>query len=144
MATVLFFGLLPALRASDTDAGHVMKGRSGQPGGGRALARFRGALIGVQVALSVLLLVLAGLFTRSLANVASVDLGMDVEPVVMFSVAPGLNGYTGERRDVLHDRITEALEAQPRRGRGGPVGSAAVRQLRVHRAHRHGRRRGSS
>jgi putative ABC transport system permease protein len=113
VATVLFFGLLPALRASDTDAGHVMKGRSGQPGGGRALARVRGALIGVQVGLSVLLLVLAGLFTRSLANVASVDLGMNVESVVMFSVSPGLNGHTGERRDALHERITEALEAQP-------------------------------
>jgi predicted permease len=113
VAAVLFFGFLPALRASDTDAGNVMKSRSGQPGGGRALARFRGALIGVQVALSVLLLVLAGLFTRSLANVASVDLGMDVEPVVMFSVAPGLNGYTGAGRDALHDRVTEALEAHP-------------------------------
>jgi predicted permease len=113
VATVLFFGLLPALRASDTQAGHVMKGRSGQPGGGRALARFRGALIGVQVALSVLLLVLAGLFTRSLANAASVDLGMNIESVVRFSVSPGLNGYTGERRDVLHERITEALKAQP-------------------------------
>ncbi len=113
VVTVLFFGVWPALSASDTDAGHVMKGRSGQPGGGRALARFRGALIGVQVALSVLLLVLAGLFTRSLANVASVELGMDVEPVVMFSVAPGLNGYTGARRDALHDRLEEALEAVP-------------------------------
>ena len=111
--TVLVFGLLPALRASDTDAGHVMKARSGQPGGGRALARFRGALIGVQVGLSVLLLVLAGLFTRSLANIANVDLGMNVESVAMFSVAPGLNGYTGERRDALHERITEALQAQP-------------------------------
>ncbi len=113
VAAVLFFGLLPALRATDTDAGNVMKSRSGQPGGGRALVRFRGVLIGVQVALSVLLLVLAGLFTRSLANIASVDLGMDVDPVVQFSVAPGLNGYTGARRDALHDRITEALEASP-------------------------------
>jgi predicted permease len=113
VAAVLLFGLLPALRVSDTDAGNVIKSRSGQPGGGRALARFRGALIGVQVALSVLLLVLAGLFTRSLANVARVDLGMDVESVVQFSVAPGLRGYTGARRDVLHDRITEALEAHP-------------------------------
>jgi predicted permease len=77
------------------------------------LARFRGALIGVQVALSVLLLVLAGLFTRSLANIASIELGMDVESVVRFSVSPGLNGYTGERRDVLHERLTEALEAIP-------------------------------
>src|SRR5688572_26370937 len=111
--TVLFFGLLPALRASDTDAGHVMKGRSGQPGGGRALARFRGALIGVQVALSMLLLVLAGLFTRSLANIASVDLGMNLESAVMFSVAPGLNGFRGERRDALHERITESLESIP-------------------------------
>ena len=111
--TVVFFGLLPALRASDTDAGHVIKGSSGQPGGGRALARFRGALIGVQVALSMLLLVLAGLFTRSLANIASVDLGMNTESAVMFSVAPGLNGYRGERRDALHERITESLERIP-------------------------------
>jgi predicted permease len=113
VTAVLLFGLLPALRASDTAAGNVMKSRSGQPGGGRALARFRGALIGVQVALSVLLLVLAGLFTRSLANLARVDLGMNVESVVQFSVAPGLRGYSGARRDALHDRITEALESHP-------------------------------
>jgi predicted permease len=111
--TVVFFGLLPALRASDTDAGHVMKSSGRQPGGGRALARFRGALIGVQVALSMLLLVLAGLFTRSLANIANVDLGMNLESAVMFSVSPGLNGFKGERRDALHERITESLEGIP-------------------------------
>jgi predicted permease len=112
IATTLLFGLLPAVRASNTDPGAVIKGQSGQPAGGRRLARFRGTLIGMQIALSTVLLVLAGLFTLSLANVSREDLGMDLGSTVMFAVQARF-GYEGERLDALYSRIMEELESQP-------------------------------
>lgn len=112
IATVLLFGLLPAVRASNTDPGAVIKGQSGQPAGGRKLARFRSALIGMQIALSTVLLVLAGLFALSLANVSREDLGMELDSTVMFAVQARF-GYEGEGLDGLYSRIKETLESQP-------------------------------
>ena len=51
-----------------------------------------------QIALSMLLLVLAALFTQSLANVARVDLGLRTESIVTFMVSPSLSGYSAERQ----------------------------------------------
>src|SRR5690606_30040148 len=73
MGTVLLFGLFPALAATRTPPGTVLKGQAGQPSGGRGMARFRNSLATVQIAFSMVLLVLAGLFTQSLANVGRVD-----------------------------------------------------------------------
>jgi predicted permease len=77
------------------------------------MARFRAALITVQIAFSLVLLVLAGLFARSLVNVARVDLGMDVDSLVTFSVSPRRGGYGAEETQALYDRIKETLAAQP-------------------------------
>jgi predicted permease len=113
VGTVVLFGLLPALRASHTDPGKVIKGTSGQPGGGRGLARLRSSLIGAQIALSTVLLVLAGLFTLSLSNLTRVDLGLTVDSTVMFAVQPLAHGYEADRLDAIYARIVEALESQP-------------------------------
>lgn len=113
LATVLLFGLFPALATTRTPPGGVLKGQAGQPSGGRGMARFRGSLASVQIAFSMVLLVLAGLFTQSLANVGKVDLGLRADAVVTFSVAPVLNGYTAERSAQLFDRIEEELAALP-------------------------------
>jgi predicted permease len=113
VGAVLLFGLLPALRASQTDPGKVIKGQSGQPGGGRGLARLRSSLIGAQIALSTVLLVLAALFTLSLANLSRVDLGLEVDSTLMFAVQPLAHGYEGDRLDAIYGRIVEALESQP-------------------------------
>jgi predicted permease len=110
---VVLFGLLPALKASQTDPGRVIKGQSGQPSGGRGVARVRNSLIGVQIALSTVLLVLAGLFTLSLSNLTRVDLGLTVDATVMFAVQPLAHGYEAERLDAVYDRIVEALQSQP-------------------------------
>jgi putative ABC transport system permease protein len=69
------------------------------------------------------LLVLAGLFAKSLANVAGVALGMDTHSLVTFRIAPRLNGYAAGDVDALYDRIHERLAAEP-----GvvAVGSAAI------------------
>jgi predicted permease len=113
VGTVVLFGLWPALRASQTDPGKVIKAQSGQPAGGRGLARLRSSLIGVQIALSTVLLVLAGLFTLSLSKLTRVDLGLTVDSTVMFAVQPLAHGYEGEQLDAVYARIVEALKSQP-------------------------------
>ena len=113
VGSVVLFGLWPALRAGHTDPGKVIKAQSGQPGGGRGVARLRSSLIGVQIALSTVLLVLAGLFTLSLSNLTRIDLGLTVDSTMMFAVQPLAHGYEGDRLDAVYARIVEALESQP-------------------------------
>lgn len=113
LVTVFLFGLFPALAATRTPAGAVLKEQAGQQSGGRAMASFRRALVTAQIAFSMVLLVLAGLFAQSLANVARVDLGLNAESVATFTVAPVLSGYTPERSAALFGRIEEELAALP-------------------------------
>jgi predicted permease len=113
LATLLLFALVPALQASRTDANTALKGQAGQPGGGRAMARFRNTMATTQIAFSMMLLVLAGLFTYSLMNVARVELGLQTDAVVTFSVSPRLNGYSSEVAMRLYERIESELAAQP-------------------------------
>ncbi|HEX5313543.1 MAG TPA: FtsX-like permease family protein, partial [Gammaproteobacteria bacterium] len=113
VASVLVFGLFPALRASHTDPAIVMKSHAAQALRGQGGARLRAALVTAQIAFSMVLLVLAGLFAESLGNIARIDLGMDVDSLVSFSVSPGSNGYDAPRSRALYERITEALAAQP-------------------------------
>jgi predicted permease len=117
IATVLLFGIGPAWQATSGRFGQLVRGQASQTAGGRGMARFRAALITAQIAFSLVLLVLAGLFARSLVNVARVDLGMDVESLVTFSVSPRRSGYGPEETNALYDRIEEALAAQPGIGR---------------------------
>jgi predicted permease len=112
LVTVVVFGLVPALRVSDANPALAMKAGAARAGGGRAATRFRGALTTAQIAFSMLLLVLAGLFTKSLMNVARQDVGMDVESVVGFSVTPRMNAYSPERLADYYDRLEEALKAE--------------------------------
>ncbi|MBI2614408.1 MAG: ABC transporter permease [Gemmatimonadetes bacterium] len=88
----ILFGLYPALHTTRPDLMTVLKAASGQPSGARAAARFRNALVTAQIGLSMTLLVAAGLFIKSLANVSRVDLGLATENVVMFELSPALNG----------------------------------------------------
>jgi predicted permease len=113
LLTVVVFGLVPAWRVSDASPALAMKVHAARSGGGRAAVRFRGALTTAQIAFSMLLLVLAGLFTKSLMNVATQNLGMDVESVVSFSVTPRMNAYSQERLADYYDRLEDALKAQP-------------------------------
>ncbi len=113
LGTGLLFGLYPALHATRQDLASAIKGQAGQPSGGRAAARFRATLVTAQIALSLMLLVSAGLFGRSLLNVSRVELGLDVDRLATFAVAPELNGYTPERSRVLFERMEEELAAIP-------------------------------
>jgi predicted permease len=113
LGTGLLFGLFPALHSTRPDLISSLKGQSGQPSGARSAARFRTSLATAQIALSMALLVSAGLFTRSLANVSRVDLGLKADHVIMFQVSPGLNGYKPPASRQLFERIEDEISALP-------------------------------
>ena len=123
LGTGLLFGLFPALHSTRPDLIASLKNQAGQPSGSRSAARFRTTLATAQIALSMALLVAAGLFTRSLTNVMRVDLGLNAANVVTFGVSPGLSGYTPERTLQLLERIEADLAALP--------GAAGVTSARV-------------
>ena len=83
--------------------------------------RVRSVLSTTQIALSLTLLVVAGLFVVSLANVSRVDLGLNPTSLVTFSVSPKLSRYSSDQIELLYSRIREALEAEP-----GILGAAAA------------------
>src|SRR5206468_9762425 len=95
--TAVVFGLAPALQATRPDLAPTLKNESGTLLGGSAPFRFRKGLVAAQVALSLLLLIGAGLFTRSLVNLRSLNPGFEPERLMTFSVDPALNGYGVER-----------------------------------------------
>ncbi|MBI3492229.1 MAG: ABC transporter permease [Acidobacteria bacterium] len=113
IGTGALFGLFPALHSTRPDLISSLKGQAGQPSGARAAARFRTSLATAQIALSMALLVVAGLFTRSLLNVSRVDLGLKADDVIMFRVSPELNGYSSERSKQLFERLEDELAAIP-------------------------------
>ncbi len=113
LGTGILFGLFPALESTRLDLASTLKGQSGQRSGSRAAARFRGALVTAQIALSTALLVSAGLFLKSLLNISRVDLGVEIDNVVTFAVSPELNGYESERSLALFERAEEDLAALP-------------------------------
>ncbi|MBI1876198.1 MAG: ABC transporter permease, partial [Acidobacteria bacterium] len=121
LGTGFLFGLFPALHSTRSDLVSALKGQAGQPSGARTAARFRTALATAQIALSMALLVSAGLFTKSLFNVSRVQLGLTLENVIMFQISPGLNGYSPERSRGLFERLEDELAAVP--GVNGVVAS---------------------
>lgn len=113
VATGLLFGLFPAIHSTRPNLVIELKANAGQPSGAKAAARFRVTLATAQIALSMTLLISAGLFTKSLANVTRVDLGLRAEQLVVFGIAPMLNGYTVERSHDIFARLEERLRRLP-------------------------------
>jgi predicted permease len=108
LITALLFGLVPALRASRPNLVRALKdgpavfGRVGRSG-------LRSALVVVQVALSLVLLVAAGLFLRSLGNASSIDIGFRPDNILIMTMDPKLQRYSHHKTvqflSQLHDRV---------------------------------------
>jgi len=112
IGTGLVFGLAPALHAVRSDIRSMLA--SGAKGSdARESTRLRSSLVSLQVAMSVALLLAAGLFLKSLGRVASVDLGVDPTRVMMFRVSPGMSGYDTAQRRLVFSRIEEELRTVP-------------------------------
>jgi len=101
--TVLLFGLLPALRASGIAPAAVLKEEAGSVSGGRRIARLTNFLVAAQLALSLLLLVTAGLFIRGFRNAQRFDPGFNPEHVFVASYDLYASGY-GPQTGLEFDR----------------------------------------
>ena len=113
LGTGFLFGLYPALNSTRPDLVTALRESSGQPSGARAAARFRSSLATAQIALSMALLVGAGLFAKSLLKVSRIDLGLDPQNVVAFGLSPELNGYEAAESKAFFLRVEEELAAIP-------------------------------
>jgi predicted permease len=111
MLTGVVFGLIPALRATQVDLASAMKENSRSVVASRTwLSKM---LLITQVAVSVVLLIGAGLFVRTLQNLRSVDVGFNSSNILMFRVNPALNGYSAAQMAQLYARMQTAIEALP-------------------------------
>jgi len=110
--TGIIFGILPALRATDLDLTPALKD-SGRSSSGIGRSWLSKSLVVVQVSLSVLLLIGAGLLIRTLRNLQHVDMGFNANNVLLFKVDPSLLGYRDEKLADLYQRSFSRLEAVP-------------------------------
>ena len=112
LLTGIVFGLAPAFRSTKVDLTPVLKdsARSSSAASRSLLSR---GLVVLQVALSLLLLVGAGLFLRTLINLQRVDTGFNTRNLLLFGLQPGLIGYKDEKLTHLYQQLTERLEAVP-------------------------------
>jgi predicted permease len=116
----LAFALIPALQATRPDVADTLKNQAASTTATRGAARFRRVMVSAQVALSMLLLAGAGLFTTSLARLLKVDLGFRTEHVMTFS----LDARMG--RPALNNAIAFYREFQQRLSAAGDVSAVAA------------------
>ena len=113
LGTGILFGIFPAMQSTRPDLVTSLRSATGKHSGSRAAARFRTSLVTTQIALSMALLVSAGLFIKSLRNVSRAELGVQIENVVTFGLSPELNGYDASRTRQLFERVERELAAMP-------------------------------
>jgi hypothetical protein len=114
LGTGLLFGLFPLLHSTRPDLITGIRAGAGQiAGGARVATRFRSTLVTAQIALSMALLVTAGLFIKSLGNVSRIDLGIRTDHLLAFTLAPELNGYAPSRSAVFFRSAEDVLRALP-------------------------------
>jgi predicted permease len=113
LITGIGFGLLPAIQSTRPNVYPTLKDQGGSVIGGFGQIRSRQALVVAQVALSLLLLVGAGLFTRSLINLRKLDPGFQTANMVIFSLDASRNGYTPARIRETYQAIQDRLNTVP-------------------------------
>jgi predicted permease len=122
--TSVLFGLAPALQATNPDVAPALKDEANAvvSGGSAAL---RKALVVAQVTLSLLLLIGAGLFLKSLNNLRGLGPGFTSERLISFNLDPTLNGYTPARAKLFYQQLTDRVSAIP------GVSSAGMAEIRI-------------
>ncbi|UCC83925.1 MAG: ABC transporter permease [Gemmatimonadota bacterium] len=112
LLTGVLSGIIPAIQLPRTDFQTALRESSRGTSGARAQNRLRGALVAAEVALSLMLLVGAGLLIRSFFEVMTVDRGFQSESRLVFAVnMPG--SYDTGRRGEVRDQLLERLNAMP-------------------------------
>jgi predicted permease len=109
--TGVLFGLAPAWQATRLNLTASLKDQTGGSASGSRLALNK-MLVVTQVALSLFLLIGAGLFVRSLRNLRTLDVGMNYDNIVQFSLDLG-GGYNAQQRSDFYKQMLPRLEALP-------------------------------
>ena len=122
IATGLFFGCAPALQATRPDLIPALKDETAMAPSGTRLTLGR-LLVVAQVAISLVLLIGAGLFLRTLGNLRNLDMGFRTSRILLVSLNPGLSRYTPERTRAFYDELLERVRGLP------GVGSAALADM---------------
>jgi predicted permease len=112
LLTALLFGLLPALRTARPDLAPTLKDQAGSVAG-TGQAGWRKSLVAAQVSLSLLLLIAAGLFVRSLQNLKVLHPGFETGNLLSFALDPTLSGYKPERAKLFYKQLQSELAAVP-------------------------------
>jgi predicted permease len=121
--TGVLFGMAPAVQSTRPDVAPTLKDQAGSVLGGHA--RLRKALVASQVAICLLLIIGAALFTRTLGNLLAVDIGFDASHVISFGMDPTLNGYDEPRTRQFTKALLDRLNAT------AGVESAGIASMRI-------------
>lgn len=113
LLTGIIFGILPALRSSSLQPVTVLKEESGSASGGRRKARLSSVLVVAQIAMSLLLLVCAGLFIRSFRLEQNFNPGFNSQGVLLESYDLGAVGYSKNSGMEFHRQLLAKLNALP-------------------------------
>jgi predicted permease len=111
--TVIAVGLAPALRATKVDPIVSLRGEPGAIGALSRRSRLRGALVVSQIAVSLVSLICAGLFIRSLAHERRINLGFDPERALLVSMDLFPNGYDEKRSAEFYRQLVASVAALP-------------------------------
>jgi len=107
----ILFSLAPMIQFYKPKVTAALKQQTGT--GEVSHARFRRLIVGTQIGVSLVLLVGAGLFSRTLTNLRSADVGFVTDHVLTFQLNPGLAGYQPSAVSSLYKRLLDTLSAQP-------------------------------
>jgi predicted permease len=134
LATGFVFGLVPALQSSRPELVGDLKSRAGGAQRGERRMGLRGALVVGQVALSLLALVAAGLFVRSLGAAQKIDPGFDTRRLLVLSFDAGLYGLDQAHGEQLFEAVRERVRALPgvaamALAQAGPLQGTALRSV---------------
>ncbi|HEY7686434.1 MAG TPA: ABC transporter permease [Gemmatimonadales bacterium] len=113
LATGIVFGLAPALKATRPDLVPMLKDQTAVLGTGRRRLSLRDALVMGQVAVSLVLLVMAGLFLRSLGKARSMDPGFDPRGIILLSTQLSVQGYDSSRAHAFYEQLLERARGLP-------------------------------
>src|SRR5579863_1277206 len=111
--TGLLFGVVPALRSTRISLASAMKGIESKDSGGHVHARPGRWIVAFQMSLSIVLVVVAGLFLRSLTNLLKLDLGFDRNNVLVISTNSSNTGLQPDQRVAMNQEILDRLKALP-------------------------------
>src|SRR6185295_13716137 len=110
LLTGILFGMIPAWRATKLDLATSLKQSKRHTG---TVSRLSKGLVVAQVALSLLLLIGAGLFIRTLHNLQQVNLGFNQDNLLLFALQPQQGGYKEERLLQFYPQLFERLDNLP-------------------------------